>query len=155
LQNGRIAGLQEGRTFPSRPIVGVGAVIFDGDRVLLVKRGREPLKGQWSLPGGAVDVGETLEQAVAREVKEETGLDVRVGPVVEVVDRIHHDASGRVEYHFVIVDYLCRVVGGRAVAGSDADDVRWVAPDNLASCSVAAPAARVIQKALVLHRRSA
>jgi len=142
--------LKDPRTFPARPIVGVGAVIFDGDRVLLVKRAHEPLKGDWSLPGGAVDVGETLEQAVAREVKEETGLDVEVGPVVEVLDRIHRDASGRVEYHFVIVDYLCRVVGGRVVAGSDADEVRWVDRNNLASCNVADPVARVIQKAAAL-----
>ena len=91
---------------PSGPIVGVGAVILDGDRVLLVKRGHEPLKGEWSLPGGAVEIGETLDAAVAREVLEETGLDVDVGPVVEVLDRIQRDADGRVEYHYVIVDYL-------------------------------------------------
>ena len=82
--------------------------------MLLVKRAHEPLKGEWSLPGGAVEVGETLEAALAREVLEETGLDVDVGPVVEVLDRIERDADGRVEYHFVIIDYLCRAVGGTA-----------------------------------------
>src|SRR5579862_6341980 len=97
------------RTYPERPIVGVGAVILDSGRVLLVKRAHEPLKGEWSLPGGAVDVGETLEAAVAREILEETGLMVDVGPLVEVVQRITRDADGRIEYHFVIVDYACRV----------------------------------------------
>src|SRR5438552_13789207 len=100
------------REYPVRPIVGVGAVVLDGDRVLLVKRAHEPLKGEWSLPGGAVEVGETLEAAVAREVREETCLEVEVGPLVEVVNRIVRDPGGRVEYHFVIVDYLCRPIGG-------------------------------------------
>ena len=95
------------RSYPARPVVGVGAVVFDADRVLLVKRAHEPLKGEWSLPGGAVELGETLEAAVAREVLEETGLAVDVGPVVEVLDRVQHAADGRVEYHYVIVDYLC------------------------------------------------
>src|SRR5260221_488110 len=100
------SGVKEGTVLVSAMHItaGVDAVILDGDRVLLVKRANEPLKGEWSLPGGAVDVGETLEQAVARESKEETGFDVEVGPVVEVLDRIHRDASGRVEYHFVLVD---------------------------------------------------
>src|SRR2546427_6340645 len=116
----------------ARPTVGVGAVIFDGDRVLLVKRAHDPLKGEWSLPGGAVDRGETLEQAVAREIKEETGLEVEVGPVVEVLDRIHRDASGSVEYHFVIVDYLCRPTGGTFAPASDAETAAWVRLGELA-----------------------
>src|SRR5665213_1646809 len=106
--------MADSRTYPERPIVGVGAVIFDGDRVLLVKRGHEPLMGAWNLPGGAVEVGETLDAALAREVLEETGLSVEVGPVVEVLDSVRFDADGRVEYHFVIVDYLCRVFAGFA-----------------------------------------
>ena len=105
------------RRHPERPIVGIGAVVFDADRVLLVKRGREPLKGQWSLPGGAVEVGESLETAVAREVLEETDLHVEVGPVIEVLDRIQRGSDGRVEYHFVIVDYLCRPRGGTVNRG--------------------------------------
>lgn len=135
------------RKYPDRPIVGVGAVIIDGDRVLLVKRAHEPLKGEWSLPGGAVEVGESLEAALIRETREETCLDVTVGPVVEVLDRIGRDASNRVEYHFVIIDYLCRVAGGSAVCGSDADDVRWVDRHDLARYHLTTAAAAVIEKA--------
>jgi mutator protein MutT len=100
------------RQYPDRPFVGVGAVIVSDGKVLLVKRGREPLAGQWSLPGGAVEVGETLEECLVRELREETGLDVEVGPVIEVFDRITRDDEGRVEYHFVLVDYLCWPIGG-------------------------------------------
>ena len=138
------------RKYPDRPIVAVGAVILDGDRVLLIQRGQEPLKGEWSLPGGAVEIGETLEAAVAREVREETSLDVVVGPVVEVLDSIRRDPSGRAEYHYVIVDYACLVRGGTptaAVRGTDAADVRWVPVDELAQYRVAATAIAVIGKA--------
>src|SRR5512140_3693988 len=106
-------------------MVGVGAVIVDdGGRVLLVQRGQPPLLGEWSLPGGAVEVGETLAAAIQREVFEETGLVVAVGPIVEVLDRMHADVDGRVEYHYVLVDYLCSVAGGQLRADSDAADAR-------------------------------
>ena len=127
--------------------MGVGAVIVDGGRVLLVKRAHEPLKGEWSLPGGAVEVGESLEAALMREVREETGLDVTVGPVVEVLDRIGRDARDRVEYHFVIVDYLCRVAGGTATCGSDAEDVQWAQRNDLARFRLTPAATAVIAKA--------
>jgi mutator protein MutT len=126
--------------------VGVGAVIIDGGRVLLVKRAHEPLKGQWSLPGGAVEVGETLADAVVREVREETGLDVRVGDVVEVIDRVHRGADGRVEYHFVIVDYLCAPIGGRLQHASDASDVCWAPIAALAPYELTETALAVIAK---------
>jgi 8-oxo-dGTP diphosphatase len=132
-------------------VLAVGAVILDGDRVLLVRRANEPMKGEWSLPGGAVDVGETLESAVAREVLEETGLAVSVGPVVEVLDSIRRDADGRVEYHFVIVDYLCSMRGGTATAGSDAGDLRWVAVADLERYGLTSVALKVIRKATNLH----
>ena len=138
------------RNFPDRPVVGVGAVVLDGDRVLLVKRGHEPLKGEWSLPGGAVELGEPLEAAIAREVLEETGLAIEVGPVVEVLDRIQHAPDNRVEYHFVIVDYLCYALHGAIMRGSDADDVRWVSPDELPAYHLTEKAREVIDKAVRL-----
>jgi len=140
------------RRFPERPIVGVGAVIVDRGRVLLVKRAHEPLKGEWSLPGGGVEVGETLHDAVVREVREETGLDVRVGPVVEVIDRIHPEVDGRVEFHFVIIDYLCSVAGGTMVHSSDAADACWVEVDDLPRYALTEIATTVIRKALAMSR---
>jgi 8-oxo-dGTP diphosphatase len=139
------------RTYPERPIVAVGAVILDEDRVLLIQRGQEPLKGEWSLPGGAVEIGETLEAALAREVREETSLDVVVGPVVEVFDSIRRDAGGRPEYHYVIVDYACRVRDGTPTAparGTDAADVCWVPVGELERYRVTGTAIAVIRKAL-------
>ena len=113
------------REFPSTPLVGVGAVIVEAGRVLLVRRGAEPLKGHWSLPGGLLEVGESLTEGVRREVREETGLEVEPLELIELLDRIHRE-DNRVRYHYVIADYLCRVVGGQLQAASDADEVRWV-----------------------------
>ena len=107
-------------------------MIVDRGRVVLIKRRFEPLAGQWSLPGGAVDVGETLAECVAREMLEETGLVVEVGPVVEVFDRIMRDDEGRVQFHYVLVDYLCRPIGGELRAGSDVADAVYAAPEELA-----------------------
>jgi 8-oxo-dGTP diphosphatase len=136
-------------------MVGVGAVILDGaSRVLLVKRLHPPLEGHWSLPGGLVELGETLIQAVVREVREETGLDVEAGPVVEVVDRVQRLPDGRIEYHFVIVDYLCRSRGGEAACGSDAEAVQWVEVGDLERWSVTPVAIAVVHKALALARAS-
>jgi ADP-ribose pyrophosphatase YjhB (NUDIX family) len=113
------------REYPEAPLVGVGAVVVDQDCVLLVRRGSEPLKGHWSLPGGMLELGEPLTAGVVREVEEETGLLVEAVELVELLDRIHRDGN-RVRYHYVIADYLCRVVGGELKAASDADAVRWV-----------------------------
>jgi mutator protein MutT len=139
--------LQDLRKYPEQPIVAVGAVIIDGERVLLIKRANEPSKGEWSLPGGVVEVGESLEAALAREVREETCLDVTVGPVVEVLDRIRRDEVDRVEYHYVIVDYLCHPHGGTATCGSDADEVRWASLDDLAGFRLTPSIVAVIEKA--------
>lgn len=142
------------RQFPERPIVGVGAVIVDGERVVLVKRAHEPLKGEWSLPGGTVEVGETLHDAVAREVREETGLDVHVGPLIEVLDRIHRADDGRVEYHFVLLDYRCTVTSGTLAHGSDASDVSWAPVNDLARYRLSDLAMRVIARALELSAQT-
>jgi 8-oxo-dGTP diphosphatase len=117
------------REYPRAPIVGVGAVVVDAGRVLLVRRGREPLKGKWSLPGGMLEVGESLYEGVVREVEEETGLKVEPIELVELLDRIvREETTGgeRIRFHYVIADYLCRVVGGGLKAGSDAEAARWV-----------------------------
>lgn len=119
------------RLYPARPVVGVGGIILDGHRVVLIKRKYEPLAGRWSLPGGSLEVGESLEDGAARELREETGLEVEVGPMVEVFDRILRDEDGRVRYHFVLVDYLCRPVGGTLEAADDVSEARWVALDDL------------------------
>jgi 8-oxo-dGTP diphosphatase len=141
------------RAYPDRPFVGVGAVIVQDDQVVLIKRRFEPLAGHWSLPGGAVDVGETLAQCVAREMLEETGLVVEVGPVVEVFDRIVPDDDGRVKFHYVLVDYLCRPIGGSLQAGSDVAEAVWAHPAELDAFALADPAEPVIQKALAISRR--
>jgi ADP-ribose pyrophosphatase YjhB (NUDIX family) len=113
------------REYPESPLVGVGAVIVEAGRVLLVRRGGEPLKGHWSLPGGLLELGESLADGVVREIREETGLLVEPLQLIELLDRIHRDGT-RVQYHYVIADYLCRVRGGTLLAASDADAVRWV-----------------------------
>jgi ADP-ribose pyrophosphatase YjhB (NUDIX family) len=149
-----VSDTRDRREYPERPIVGVGAVIVNAGNVLLVRRRYEPLKGQWSLPGGAVEVGEPLEGAVARELLEETGLVVDVGPVIEVFDRIMRDDAKRVRYHFVLIDYLCWPTGGELRAGSDVDDATWVDPDQLAPYSLTEKATSVIQRALTLSREA-
>jgi 8-oxo-dGTP diphosphatase len=113
------------REYPITPLVGVGAVIVDGRRVLLVRRGHEPLKGQWSIPGGLLELGEALETGTIREAREETGLVVEPLELIELLDRIYRE-NERVKYHYVIADYLCRVKSGTAKAASDADEARWV-----------------------------
>jgi 8-oxo-dGTP diphosphatase len=143
--------------------VGVGAVILVSSAdapglgwsapmaeagVVLVKRLFEPLAGHWSLPGGTLEVGETLDAGVAREIVEETGLTVDVGPIVEVFDRIFRDEDSRVRYHFVLIDYLCRAAGGRLRAGSDVGDVTIADPDRLAPFELTAKTLDVIRKAV-------
>jgi 8-oxo-dGTP diphosphatase len=111
------------REYPSRPIVGVGGVVFIDERVVLVKRRYAPLAGRWSLPGGVIEVGETLHDALRRELREEIGIDTTVGPLIDLFDRLTYDDAGRVRYHFVLADYLCHRVSGEVRAGSDAEAV--------------------------------
>lgn len=136
------------RRYPRHPLVGVGAVVFDGSRVLLIERGQEPLKGWWTLPGGLVEAGERLDQALRREVREETGLEVEPLTVAAIFERIIRDGSGRAEYHYVIVDYLCRRAGGELRWGSDVADARWVELAEISRLKVAPGTPPVIEKAL-------
>lgn len=140
------------RRYPDRPFVGIGGVIVHEGRVVLVKRRFEPLAGQWSIPGGAVEVGETLEACVAREMAEETGYVVEVGPVVEVLDRITHDDEGKVLYHFVLIDYLCWPIGGELRAGSDVGEAVLAEPSELAEYALTEKALTVIERALEMAR---
>jgi 8-oxo-dGTP diphosphatase len=137
------------REYPDRPIVGVGAVIVDQGRVLLVKRGSPPLLGEWSLPGGVVELGETLRAAAEREAREETGLIVKAGEVLEVLDRIIPGKDGAPQYHYVLIDFLCTVQGGELCAGGDAADVRWATQVELIEYKLESPAIEVIGKAFL------
>ena len=143
------------RDYPERPMVGVGAVIVDagGGRALIVRRASEPRKGEWSIPGGVLEVGEKLRAGVVREALEETGLRVEAGEVLEVFDSIIADAGGRTQYHFVLIDFICKMVGGELRAGSDVSEVRWISAAELEDFPLAEPAAQVIRKALSKNRR--
>ena len=138
---------RNGRRYPRHPILGVGALIFRRDRVLLVERGKSPLKGYWSLPGGAVETGERLEEGVRREVLEETGLVVKPVRLFTIFERIMRDKQGEAEYHYVLVDYLCRVTGGSLEAASDVSRVAWVARTGLSRYKITEGTLPVIERA--------
>jgi 8-oxo-dGTP diphosphatase len=135
------------RAYPEQPIVGVGAVIVSDGRALLVRRNTEPLKGEWSVPGGMLELGETLHAGAAREALEETGLSVDVGEVLEVFDSIFPDADGRTQYHYVLIDFLCTPIAGEAVAGSDVSEVKWVNQADLDALNLRPSIAQVVRKA--------
>lgn len=146
-------GHETSREYPVRPFFGVGALIIDRERIILVKRGKQPAKGEWSIPGGLVEAGEKIKTAVMREVLEETGLEVEPQSLVELVERIFPDSTGRIRYHYVIADYLCRVVGGSLNAGSDAREAVWVTHSDLHRYSLAPVTLDVISKAFVESER--
>jgi len=135
------------REYPAQPIVGVGAVVLEDDAVLLVRRGKEPLKGVWSIPGGALELGERLIDGIRREVREEAGLEIEVGEIVEVFERVARDNQGKVRYHYVLVDYLCRAIGGTLAANDDADEARWVRRSDVTAFDVTQGTPAVIEKA--------
>lgn len=134
------------REFPELPLVGVGAIIIEGARVLLVKRAHPPLQAQWSIPGGVLEVGEFVREAAVREAREETGLIVEPGELLGVYDRVLRNEGQRVQYHFVLIDFLCRPVGGELLAASDAEQVRWFTREELPPLKLAEDTQDVIQK---------
>ena len=136
------------REYPDRPFVGVGAIIVDDGRVLLVKRGHAPLAGEWSVPGGVLELGETVREGVVREVLEETGLTVETLELLGVFDRVVRDLDERTLYHYVLIDFLCQRVSGELCAAGDADEARWFSAEELANLPLAKDTAEVIQSAL-------
>lgn len=134
------------REFPQAPLVGVGAIIIENARVVLVKRAHPPLQDEWSIPGGVLEVGELLREAAIREAREEAGLTVDPGELLGVYDRILHDADHRVQYHYVLIDFLCRRVAGDLAAASDAAEVRWFAREELPALKLADDTVDVIRK---------
>jgi 8-oxo-dGTP diphosphatase len=141
------------REFPEVPLVGVGAIIVEGERVVLVKRAHPPLMAQWSIPGGVLEVGEMVREAAVREAREETGLIVEPGELLGVYDRVLRDGERRVQYHYVLIDFLCRRIGGELKAADDASDVRWFTREELPPLTLAEDTFEVIQKGFA-HRRS-
>lgn len=134
------------REYPEQPLIGVGAIIIDQDRVLLVKRGHPPLLGEWSIPGGVLEVGETLREATVREVLEETGLTVETADLLGVYDRILRDADERTHYHYVLIDFLCRRLAGEPTPSGDATETRWFTREEAAHLSLAEDTLDVICK---------
>ena len=136
------------RQYPQHPLLGVGAIIFGaGDTVLLVERAGEPLKGWWSIPGGLLETGELLEDALRREVLEETGLEVEVLYRFDIFERIMRDAQDKAEYHYVLVDYVCRAIGGEARPGDDVSRVEWVPYGNLRDYKITSGTIEAVERA--------
>jgi|ERR1700741_1930696 len=148
------------REYPEKPVVGIGGVVIENGRALLIRRGSEPLRGQWSIPGGTLEIGESLQEGVARELLEETGLEVRVLDLIEVFDRIFpsenreegNSAAQGPKYHYVIVDYLCERISGEARPASDVTDVSFAQEEELAKYQLTETATRVLRKAFAMDR---
>ncbi|WP_342766565.1 NUDIX hydrolase [Candidatus Borrarchaeum sp.] len=134
------------RNYPTRPLVGVGAIVLDGEKVLMVKRGNEPGRGKWSFPGGLVNVGEAVREAAKREVKEETGLSVKIGDLAGVIDVVIKDDNRKVQYHYVIIDFFATRESGEISPRSDAEDVRWVLLKDLFSLDVTKTAINLLRQ---------
>ncbi len=150
------------REYPDRPVMGVGGVIIDNARTVLIRRGTEPLRGEWSIPGGTIEIGETLDEAVQRELREETGLEVRVLELIELFDRIYLDQHStaatdkkKPRFHYVIADYLCELTGGEPRAGSDVTDLALAREDELVRFHLSEKATSVLKKAFAMSRARA
>ena len=166
-KRGKVQAMAGQREYPDQPVVGVGGVVIREGRALLIRRGSEPLKGKWSIPGGTLEVGETLVEGVVRELREETGLEVRVLELIEVFERIFfddRDGSGpesgpgparKPRYHFVILDYLCEAVGGTPRAGGDVTEIAFAREEELGQYSLTTAATRVVRKAFAMARARA
>src|SRR6266404_2158158 len=159
IMGGRTFRMTSSREYPERPVVGIGGVIIDQGRTLLIRRGNEPLRGEWSIPGGTLEIGESLEEGVARELLEETGIEVRVLELIELFDRIYledgsagADVKRRPRFHFVIADYLCERLGGEPRAGSDVTDVAFAREEELTQFHLTETATRVLKKAFAMER---
>lgn len=148
-----MSNINDDRRYPVRPFLGVGALIFQASNILLVERGKEPLKGYWSLPGGILETGERLEDAIRREVREETGLEVEPLSIFEIFERIMPDAHGRTEYHYVLIDYWCRPTGGRLQAASDVSRAVWVAERDLSEYRLTEGTLAVIERGFAKLQR--
>ena len=148
-----MSNTNDDRRYPSRPFLGVGALIFEDAKILLVERGKEPLKGYWSLPGGILETGEKLEAAIRREVREETGLEIEALSIFEIFERIMPDPDGRTEYHYVLIDFLCRPAGGRLQAATDVSRAAWVAEQNLGEYRLTEGTLEVIERAFAKLQR--
>jgi ADP-ribose pyrophosphatase YjhB (NUDIX family) len=145
--------VSEERRYPKRPLLGVGALIFRRNYILMVERGGDPLKGWWSIPGGLVETGELLEDAIRREVREETGLEIRPAGMLQIFERIMRDSRGAAEYHYVLVDYICRVRGGMLHAGDDVSRAEWVRRPDLKNLQITEGTLAVIEKGFRNRRK--
>lgn len=145
--DGAMSPITETRDYPERPFVAVGGVVIHDGRVLLVRRGQPPLEGQWSIPGGILELGETIAEGIARELREETGIRIRVLELIEIYEKVLRDEQGAAQYHFVILDYACELVEGTARAGGDVREVMWSTEEELDAVGLTAAAKRVIRKA--------
>jgi len=142
------------RRYPDGPVVAVGGIVVKDGRVLLIRRGKEPSYGLWSIPGGAVNLGEELRAAARREVREECGIEIEVTEIVEVLDRVVRDSDGRIQYHYVLIDYLARWASGDPAPSSDVLEVRWVVPDDLSQYQMTQGTPDVIRKMLAAGKRA-
>ena len=133
-------------TYPDQPRVAVGAIVFEKERVLLVRRGQPPAKGLWAIPGGKIELGETLQEAAEREIREETGINIRAGDPVFTFDMVDRDDIGRIRFHYVIVDLIADYIDGELRSGDDALEARWVSPEEMNKMNISTVTLKVLKQ---------